>query len=138
MRSRRTSGPGSPCWFPKAGLRWVLGSAFLGFAVWALFADTLSAPTGIERRRLGVFLITTAAFFVVEMGDKTQVATVALAAKYQAVAPIVLGTTLGMLLANVPVVFAGPRLADRIPVRWARFAAAALFALTGLATLLAA
>jgi putative Ca2+/H+ antiporter (TMEM165/GDT1 family) len=121
---------------PEGGLRWVLAAAFFAFAVWALFSDTLSAPTGIERRGLGVFLITTAAFFVVEMGDKTQVATVALAAKYLAVAPVVMGTTLGMLLANVPVVVAGPRLADRIPLRWARLAAAALFALTGLATLL--
>jgi len=121
---------------PDGSLRWVLGAAFLGFAVWALFSDTLAAPTGIERRRLGVFLITSAAFFVVEMGDKTQVATVALAAKYQSVMIVVLGTTIGMLLANVPVVYAGPRLADRIPLKAARWFAAALFALTGVVTLL--
>ena len=123
---------------PAGSLPWVLGAAFLVFAVWALFSDTLSAPTGIERRGLGVFLITSAAFFVVEMGDKTQVATVALAARYHAVVPIVLGTTLGMLLANVPVVYAGPRLADRIPLKFARLFAAALFAMTGVATLLGA
>jgi putative Ca2+/H+ antiporter (TMEM165/GDT1 family) len=121
---------------PEGSLRWVLGAAFLGFAVWALFSDTLSAPAGIARGRLGVFLLTSAAFFVVEMGDKTQVATVALAAKFQSVASVVLGTTLGMLLANVPVVYAGPRLAERIPLKSARLLAAALFALTGVVTLL--
>lgn len=121
---------------PEETLRWVLGAAFLGFAVWALYADTLSAPAGIERRRLGPFLITTAAFFLVEMGDKTQVATVALAAKYASLPTVVLGTTLGMLLANVPLVFAGPKLADRLPLEWARGIAAGLFALTGLATLI--
>jgi len=127
-------------WFagvlPVGSLRWILGAAFLVFAVWALFSDELSAPTGIERRRLGVFLLTSVAFFVVEMGDKTQVATVALAAKYQSVPTIVLGTTLGMLLANVPVVYAGPRLADRIPLKLARLFAALLFAATGIVTLL--
>lgn len=127
-------------WFatalPAGSLRWVLGVAFLVFAVWALFSDELSAPTGIERRRLGVFLLTSVAFFLVEMGDKTQVATVALAAKFQSVPTIVLGTTLGMLLANVPVVYAGPRLAERIPLKYARLFAALLFAATGIATLL--
>ena len=123
---------------PDGSLRWVLGAAFLAFAVWALFSDTLSAPTGIERRGLGVFLITCAAFFLVEMGDKTQVATVALAAKYHSVVLVVAGTTLGMLIANVPVVYAGPRLAERIPLKWARAFAAALFALTGIVTLVGA
>ncbi len=123
---------------PEGALAWVLGLAFIGFGVWALFGDTLSAPTGLERRRLGVFALTAAAFFLVEMGDKTQVATVALAAKYQSLAAIVAGTTIGMLIANVPVVYAGQKLADRIPLRYARWFAAALFAATGIATLAAA
>jgi putative Ca2+/H+ antiporter (TMEM165/GDT1 family) len=116
-------------------LRWILGIAFLGCAVWALFADTLSAPTGLERGRLGVFLITVVAFFVAEMGDKTQLATVALAAKYSTVVVVVLGSTVGMMVANAPVVYAGERLAKRLPLAWARRLAALLFALTGVATL---
>jgi Ca2+/H+ antiporter, TMEM165/GDT1 family len=117
-------------------LRWILGTAFLGCAVWSLFADTLSAPTGLERGRLGVFLITLVAFFVAEMGDKTQLATVALAAKYSSVATVVAGSTIGMMLANAPVVYAGEQLSKRLPVKWARRIAALLFAVTGLATLL--
>jgi putative Ca2+/H+ antiporter (TMEM165/GDT1 family) len=120
---------------PEGALPWVIGLSFLGFAVWALFGDTLSAPTGLERRQLGVFALSTAAFFLVEMGDKTQVATVALAAKYQSLAAIVAGTTIGMLIANLPVVYAGQRLADRIPLRCARWFAASLFAAAGVATL---
>jgi putative Ca2+/H+ antiporter (TMEM165/GDT1 family) len=117
-------------------LRWILGIAFLVCAVWALFADTLSAPTGLERGRIGVFLITLVAFFVAEMGDKTQIATVALAAKYSSVMLVVLGSTVGMLVANAPVVYAGERLAKRLPVVWARRVAALLFAVTGLITLM--
>ena len=116
-------------------LRWILGIAFLGCGVWALYADTLSAPTGLERGRLGVFLITVVAFFVAEMGDKTQLATVALAAKYSSVGIVVLGSTVGMMIANAPVVYAGERLAKRLPVAWARRLAALLFALTGVAAL---
>jgi len=121
---------------PQGSLPWILGCAFLAFAVWALYADTLSAPTGVERRHLGVFAITTATFFVAEMGDKTQLATIALAAKYQALTATVLGTTLGMLLANVPVVIAGKKISGRIPLHYARWCAALLFAATGIATLL--
>jgi putative Ca2+/H+ antiporter (TMEM165/GDT1 family) len=116
-------------------LRWILGIAFLGCAVCALFADTLSAPTGLERGRLGVFLITVVAFFIAEMGDKTQLATVALAAKYSTVVVVVLGSTVGMMIANAPVVYAGERLAKRLPVAWARRIASLLFALAGIATL---
>lgn len=123
---------------PAAALPWIVGLAFLGFAVWALFADTLAAPTGLERRQLGVFAVTTAAFFIAEMGDKTQLATVALAAKYQSLAVVVGGTTIGMLLANVPVVYAGQKLSEKIPLRYARWFAALLFAATGIATLAAA
>ena len=116
-------------------LRWTLGIGFMGFAVWALFADTFSEPVGLERGRLGVFAITVAAFFIAEMGDKTQLATIALAARYSSVAVVVLGSTIGMLLANAPVVYAGERLAKRLPVPWARRLASLLFALSGLAVL---
>lgn len=120
---------------PPDALRWMLGTAFLAFAVWALFADSLSAPTGLERGRLGVFLVTVLAFFIAEMGDKTQLATIALAAKYSSVAVVVLGSTLGMLLANAPVVYAGERLTRTLPVEWARRLASLLFALSGIAVL---
>ena len=116
-------------------LKWILGLAFLAFAVWALFADTLSEPGGIERSRMGVFLITAVAFFFAEMGDKTQLATIALAAKYSSLYATVVGTTLGMLLANVPVVIAGEKLAAKLPVLWARRIASLLFAATGIATI---
>lgn len=120
---------------PAETLRWTIGLAFLAFAVWALFADTLSAPEGIERSRFGVFLITLAAFFIAEMGDKTQLATIAIAAKYSSLVATVVGTTTGMLIANVPVVFAGEKLASRLPVHWARWLACLLFALAGIATI---
>ena len=118
-----------------AVLRWMLGVAFLAFAAWALVADSFSEPAGLQRSRLGVFLITVVALFAAEMGDKTQLATVALAAKYGSVVIVVLGTTLGMMLANAPVVYAGERLAKRLPIVWARRIAALLFALTGVVTL---
>lgn len=120
---------------PARTLQWVVGLAFLAFAVWALFADSLTEPTGIERTRLGVFLVTLIAFFVAEMGDKTQLATVAIAAKYGSLLATVVGTTTGMLIANVPVVFAGEKFAGKLPVHWARRIACALFALAGLATI---
>jgi putative Ca2+/H+ antiporter (TMEM165/GDT1 family) len=116
-------------------LRWVVGVSFLAFGAWALWPDKLSAPAGIERQRLGVFILTVITFFIAEMGDKTQLATIALGAKYQAFAVVVLGTTIGMLIANVPIAYAGERLAKRIPVHLARRIAAALFAISGVATL---
>jgi putative Ca2+/H+ antiporter (TMEM165/GDT1 family) len=86
---------------------------------------------------VGVFAATCVAFFIAEMGDKTQVATVALAARYASFAPVVLGTTIGMLLANVPVVFLGERLAARLPMRLLQRVAAALFAVLGIWALVA-
>ncbi|MDE2049171.1 MAG: TMEM165/GDT1 family protein [Betaproteobacteria bacterium] len=118
-------------------LRWVVGLAFIGMALWTLVPDRLeddeSAPA--HALRWGVLGTTAIAFFLAEMGDKTQLATVALAAKFHTFAPVVAGTTLGMLIADVPAVFIGERLAHRLPVQWVRAVAAALFALLGIAAL---
>jgi putative Ca2+/H+ antiporter (TMEM165/GDT1 family) len=111
-------------------MRWILGISFLAMAGWALIPDAApeenSAPP-----RYGVFLTTVVAFFLVEMGDKTQVATIALAAQFHSLVWVVLGTTVGMLLANVPVVFAGDALIKRVPLKWVRTFAALIFAALG-------
>ena len=118
-------------------LRWGLGLGFLAMAVWVLVPDQLE-DTEAGHARGGVFVTTLIAFFLAEMGDKTQIATVALAARFDALAAVVAGTTLGMMIANVPAVLLGDRLAHRIPVRWVHALAALLFAGLGLATLLGA
>ncbi len=115
-------------------LRWVLGLSFLAMAVWMLIPDKLDEDD-TRLLKLGVFGTTLVAFFLAEMGDKTQVATVALAAQYQDLVGVVAGTTLGMLIANVPAVLLGHRMADRLPVRLVHGIAAALFVLLGVATL---
>lgn len=115
-------------------LRWTLGISFLAMAVWTLIPDKMEEEeAGLVR--FGVFGTTLIAFFLAEMGDKTQVATVALAAQYQTVVTVVAGTTLGMMLANVPAVLLGDRIAHRMPVRLVHALAAALFAILGVATL---
>jgi putative Ca2+/H+ antiporter (TMEM165/GDT1 family) len=122
-------------WLGPDVLRWALGLGFLAMAAWILVPDKLDdADAG--RARGGAFVTTLVAFFLAEMGDKTQIATVALAARFDALAQVVIGTTLGMLLANVPAVLVGDRLAHRMPVRLVHTIAAALFAVLGLATLL--
>ncbi|AVR87722.1 TMEM165/GDT1 family protein [Thauera aromatica] len=121
---------------PQA-LRWVLGLSFLAMALWTLIPDKLDEDD-TRLPRLGVFGATLVAFFLAEMGDKTQVATVALAAQYQALVAVVLGTTLGMMIANVPAVLLGERIAQRMPVKLVHGIAAALFAALGVATLLGA
>ena len=118
-------------------LRWVLGASFLAMAVWTLVPDKLD-DEDTQLARYGVFLTTLIAFFVAEMGDKTQVATVALAARYDALAAVVAGTTLGMMLANVPAVYFGDRIANKVPLRVVHGVAAAIFAGLGIATLLGA
>ena len=115
-------------------LRWVLGLSFLGMAAWTLIPDKFDEEEA-QLARYGVFGTTLIAFFLAEMGDKTQIATVALAAQYQAFVAVVTGTTLGMLIANVPAVLLGDRIAARMPVRLVHGIAAAIFALLGIATL---
>jgi putative Ca2+/H+ antiporter (TMEM165/GDT1 family) len=116
-------------------MRWVLGLSFLGMAVWILVPDRLDDGDELKVARFGVFGTTFVAFFLAEMGDKTQVATVALAARFDAFVPVVLGTTLGMMLANVPAVLVGDRLAHKLPVRLVHAIAALIFAVLGVATL---
>lgn len=117
-------------------LRWVLGLGFLGMAVWTLIPDKIDAEAeGGSKLKLGVFGTTVLAFFMAEMGDKTQIATVALAAQFNAFVAVVAGTTLGMMIANVPAVFLGDKLAGRIPLRLVHGIAALIFAALGAATL---
>lgn len=118
-------------------LRWLLGASFLAMAVWVLIPDRLDAPPP-RLAHLGVFGTTVVMFFLAEMGDKTQIATVALVAQFQAFVAVVAGTTAGMMLANVPAVYFGDRLASRVPVRLVHRIAAAIFAALGIAALLGA
>lgn len=119
---------------PEA-LRWILGLSFIGMAIWTLIPDKFDEDE-VKLARLGVFGTTLIAFFLAEMGDKTQVATVALAAQYQALVSVIAGTTLGMMTANVPAVLLGDRIAHRMPIRAVHLVASLLFAALGVATLL--
>jgi len=118
-------------------LRWTLGIGFLAMAAWTLVPDRFDEDDA-KLAGVGVFATTLIAFFLAEMGDKTQIATIALAAQYQAFMPVVAGTTLGMMIANVPAVLLGDRIANRVPVRLVHGIAAAIFAMLGIATLLGA
>ena len=115
-------------------MRWILGLSFIAMAGWALIPDKLE-ENGANRIRFGVFGATAIAFFLVEIGDKTQIATVALAARYLSVAWVVAGTTLGMMIANVPAVLLGDHVLRRVPVRLVRVVAASTFAVLGAAAL---
>ena len=117
-------------------LRWVLGLSFIAMAVWMLIPDKLDEENGDQAPRLGVFMTTLVAFFLAEMGDKTQIATVMLAAQYQAWLAVVAGTTLGMMLANAPVVWFGDAITRRVPIRLVHRVSAAIFAVLGVLTLL--
>jgi len=117
-------------------LRWVLGASFIGMAIWTLIPDKIEEEETQVAQRLGVFGATLVTFFLAEMGDKTQIATVAMAAHYAAPLMVVIGTTLGMLIADVPAVFVGDRLAGKIPMKLVHGIAAAMFAALGVATLL--
>jgi Ca2+/H+ antiporter, TMEM165/GDT1 family len=121
---------------PEA-LRRILGLSFITMAAWMLIPDKFDEGDA-KLARMGVFSTTLIAFFLAEMGDKTQIATVALAAQYNALAAVVLGTTLGMMIANVPAVILGDRIAHRMPVRLVHGIAAAIFVALGIATLLGA
>ncbi|HCI14512.1 MAG: hypothetical protein A2063_08710 [Gallionellales bacterium GWA2_60_142] len=118
-------------------LRWVLGVSFIAMAGWTLIPDKFDEDEA-KLAQFGVFGTTLIAFFLAEMGDKTQVATVALAAQYHSILFVVLGTTLGMMIANVPAVLLGDKIAERMPVRMVHGIAAAIFAVLGVATLLGA
>jgi Ca2+/H+ antiporter, TMEM165/GDT1 family len=119
-------------------LRWVLGASFIGMAIWTLIPDKIEEEETKVAQRLGVFGATLVTFFLAEMGDKTQIATVALAAHYASPVLVVAGSTLGMLIADVPAVFIGDKLAAKIPMKVVHAVAAAIFALLGVATLLGA
>ena len=116
-------------------LRWVLGLSFIAMAVWMLIPDKLDADDAKASPKFGVFLTTLVAFFIAEMGDKTQVATVMLAAQFNAWAAVVAGTTLGMMLANAPVVWFGDALTRRVPIRLVHGVSAVIFIVLGLAAL---
>ena len=117
-------------------MRWVLGLSFLGMAIWTLIPDKIEEEETQVAQKLGVFGATLVTFFLAEMGDKTQIATVALAAHYGAPLLVVIGTTLGMLIADVPAVFVGNKFADKIPMKLVHSIAAGIFAVMGLLTLL--
>ena len=117
-------------------LRWVLGTSFIAMAVWMLIPDKLDDEEGNSTPRMGVFLTTVVAFFLAEMGDKTQIATVMLAAQYQAWFMVVAGTTLGMMLANAPVVWLGDAITQRVPLRMVHGVSAVIFAVLGTVALL--
>ncbi len=119
-------------------LRWVLGASFIGMAIWTLIPDKIEEEETQVAQRFGIFGATFMTFFLAEMGDKTQIATIAMAAHYAAPLMVVIGTTLGMLIADVPAVFAGDKLANKIPMKLVHTIAAAVFAALGLATLMGA
>ena len=122
-------------WLDPNWLRWLLGLSFLAVAAWMLVPDEMDAAGAELPGRWGVFGVTLVAFFLAEMGDKTQIATVMLAARYDSVWLVTAGTTLGMLLANVPLVLFGERLVRRIPMAWVHRVAALVFAALGVLVL---
>lgn len=126
-------------WLGPDWMRWIVGLSFVAMALWTLIPDRLDEDeenTAEKKlRRYGVFVMTTVIFFLLEMGDKTQVATAILAARFNDLAPVVLGTTVGMLLANVPVVFFGNMLLKNISIELVHRVTAILFLILGVATL---
>lgn len=125
-------------WTDPQVLRWVLGASFIAVALWMLVPDRIEGDAGREAARAGVwkvFGVTTVAFFLAEMGDKTQVATVMLAARYDALVAVTAGTTLGMMIANVPAVWLGEAAVKRLPAQAVHRIAAAVFAAIGAAVL---
>jgi putative Ca2+/H+ antiporter (TMEM165/GDT1 family) len=122
---------------PEA-LRWILGLSFIGMAVWTLIPDKIEEEEMQVAKKFGVFGATLITFFLAEMGDKTQIATVAMAAHYPSPVLVVIGTTLGMLIADVPAVYIGDRFAAKIPMKLVHGIAAAMFAAMGVATMLGA
>ncbi len=118
---------------PPQALPWATGLLFVGFGLWTLHPDSLDDDPKLHRA--GAFVTTTIAFFIAEMGDKTQLATVALGARFDLLVPVVVGTTLGMLIANIPAVLVGKALARKLPMKAIRVVAAGVFIATGLVTM---
>lgn len=116
-------------------LRWVIGVSFIAMAGWMLIPDKIDDATAGAKQRFGVFGTTVVVFFLAEMGDKTQIATVALAARYHEIVAVVAGTTLGMMLANVPAVFLGESIAKKVSMPLVHGIAALIFAVLGVLTL---
>ena len=119
-----------------AALPWVTGLLFIGFGLWALHPDALDDDPKLHRA--GAFVTTLVAFFIAEMGDKTQLATITLGARFESLAMVVLGTTLGMMIANIPAVLVGEALAQKLPLKLMRWIAAGVFVVTGMVTILGA
>ena len=119
-------------------MRWILGLSFLGIGVWLLVPDHIddAADSKVVDRALQVFILTVVLFFLAEMGDKTQIATIALGAKYEDVVAVTMGTTLGMMLANAPAVWLGQKFTKRLPIKWVHGVAAFTFIAIGAVTLL--
>ena len=125
-------------WIDPTWMRWGLGVSFIAVALWMLVPDQAADLGGEPHSRFGVFGVfgvTVVAFFLAEMGDKTQIATVMLAARYNELLAVTAGTTLGMMLANVPVVYLGDRVTRRVPIVWVHRVAALVFAALGVAVL---
>ena len=118
---------------PSTMLAWMVGISFIVFGLWALHPDSLDGSLRVHNA--GAFVTAFVAFFLAEMGDKTQLATVALAARFDSLALVVIGTTTGMMLANIPAVWIGEKLALKIPMKAVRMVAAALFMTVGALTL---
>ena len=118
-------------------MRWILGASFVGIGLWLLIPDHIDDAKGskVADRALQVFVLTVVLFFLAEMGDKTQIATIALGARYPDVLSVTIGTTLGMMLANAPAVWIGQKFTQRMPIKWVHAVAAITFILIGIATL---
>ena len=119
-------------------MRWILGLSFLGIGLWLLVPDHIDDAAGSKEidRAWQVFLLTTGLFFLAEMGDKTQIATIALGARYEDVFSVTIGTTLGMMLANAPAVWVGQKFTKRMPIKLVHAVAAVSFITIGVATLI--
>lgn len=119
-------------------LKWILGLSFLGIGLWLLVPDHIDDAAGskVADKAFQVFMLTVGLFFLAEMGDKTQIATIALGAKYSDVFSVTVGTTLGMMLANAPAVWIGQKFTKRMPIKWVHAVAAVTFIAIGIATLI--
>jgi putative Ca2+/H+ antiporter (TMEM165/GDT1 family) len=131
------AGSAAAGWFDGPTFRYAVAIGFLAMAAWTLVPDKLDDDEAPSPARFGAFLTTVAAFFLVEMGDKTQIATIALGARFHDALAVTIGTTLGMMLANVPAVLLGGELVKRVPLQTVRIVAALLFAALGIWLLLA-